>query len=145
MCHCAIPLARSRHITQPHTHWEVHFSRRSSAIQHDILVSQSVISTAAQTVRKKACSRQSSVPIPDVAFRSSEAHGNFVCSDEPFRVLSRTQHEQIQTVQFQNRKKKKKRKTKAYFWRNKMWGKATVHVHKAGPGPYSEPWQPSAR
>ena len=44
------------HITQPHTHWEVHFSRRSSAIQHDILVSPSVsqsVSTAAQTVRKK--------------------------------------------------------------------------------------------
>jgi len=38
-----------------------------------------------------------------------------------------------------------KGKTTASFRRNKMWGKATVHVHKSGSGPYSEPRQLSAR
>jgi len=40
------------------------------------------------------CHWQSSIQIPDVALSSSGARGDFVCSDESFRALSRTQQEQ---------------------------------------------------
>jgi len=38
-----------------------------------------------------------------------------------------------------------KGKTKTSFWRNKMWTTANERVHRSVSGPYSKPWELSAR
>jgi len=132
LCCCATPLARSDTL---HQNWEVHFNRPSSATQHAIPVQL-------LKRREKNCSRQSSIRIPVEALRSSRAPGRFFFH---YDVSFSAEQEQRSDRAVWGAALLQKGKTKASFWRNKMWTRAEERVYNSGSGPYYEHSNLSAR
>jgi len=87
------------HITQPHTKWEVHFSRPSSAIQHAIL-SQSV-----QLLKRRKKTAANSLVFESQMWRSTfqEPVKFFFVPTDNFLLYQGQNRTEIQAVQFRNR------------------------------------------